>query len=286
MPTALTATEKNERYNKILNAIKTLGPITGGELAKHFGVSRFVIVDAVREMRKGEIGIGIMSSHDKGYWFDDNVVGFKNKEGYNDPTFKLACDNLAKTMMANGVDKTDGKVVRLDKVIFEEGRIVKAIDKSYAIDGISTYVIVKVDLPLIKCVPVGHARAHKICKEAVGEDGILVTDSYKALTKYVTTFDTNKVKLLNVAIDDRDVTKISKYTLERIVNAISPDKEEKKMKKEETTVKAPYKLPDRMATTFADIPKFDYVKELELALAKQKAEIYEKILFAMIGGTP
>lgn len=284
MKTRVMGEELVKRNEKILEAIKELGPISSQDLADYIGCSKFVIIDSVRNMRKGEMGIGIMSSREKGYWFDDKQTGFKNHEGYNDPTFKLAMDNLANTMMSNGIkDKALSTVVRKDKVIFEEGRIVRL--NAFDSKSFKTFVIVGVSENghVLKLVPVVDGRIF-VFKD--GERKICVSDIYTALPQRATEIDTLKVEVFNAALSEGRITKISMHVLNFIKEAIADMNKPKVATISKPSIEA--KLEPAVVTN-PQTPVYIHEKtyteiEMELALAKQRADIYEKILLMMLGG--
>lgn len=285
MKTRVMGEELVKRNEKILEAIKELGPISSQDLADYIGCSKFVIIDSVRNMRKGEMGIGIMSSREKGYWFDDKQTGFKNHEGYNDPTFKLAMDNLANTMMSNGIkDKALSTVVRKDKVIFEEGRIVRL--NAFDSKSFKTFVIVGVSENghVLKLVPVVDGRIF-VFKD--GERKICVSDIYTALPQRATEIDTLKVEVFNAALTEGGITKISKHVLSFIKDTINEASKPAVAAKEVETKTITISEAAKPTVSCAKEEKRAFSEmEMALALARQRADIYEKVLFALIGGKP
>ena len=279
-------TEKVAKRNeKILEAIKELGPISSQDLADYIGCSKYVIIDSVRNMRTGEQGIGIMSSREKGYWFDDNQTSFKNHEGYNDPTFKFAMDNLANTMMSNGIkEKALSNVIRKDKVIFEEGRIVRL--NAFDSKGFKTFVIVEVkdNGRTLKLVPVVDGRTF-VFKD--GERKICVSDIYTALPQRETEIDTLKIEAFNAALTEGGITKISRHVLSFIKDTINEASKPAVVAKEVKTKTITISEAAKPTVSCAKEEKRAFSEmEMALALARQRADIYEKVLFALIGGKP
>lgn len=203
---------------------------------------------------------------------EDSFVGPKNHEQYPDPTAEKALNNLAREMMEKGVADYKREVLSVNIGYFVR------LENGFR-NGNHEFLIVNKSGRYIYCVPVIDRIPYNSINECVTIEG-----NKRVLCSYIETIDFSYVSLENCKIGD--TVRISSDILDAV---------KRKMPKFVVTTlvtPADNKVEKSPVPEAEDIkivaPPTEMVKEEsellhKVELEKQRADIYEKAFYALLG---
>lgn len=235
------------RVDKILEAIKELGPISAADLMEYAGYENSNTTStAISRLRSKYPQI----CRDKnGYFWRET----KNHEGYPDPTATTAINNIARSMMENGITTASAKK---ETVFFEIGRFIK-LENDFR-QGINKFLVIGKSGKYIYCLPVNNY----VSKSTLETGNIIyLPDSYKIICDVIETIDIISTPISNITLGKDGIARVSNDILDKIKlklptfvnNDVKKDMVEKQPTKE----------------------------NVEFLLIKQRADIYEQVFYAM-----
>lgn len=266
------------KRQQILEAIKEFSPdgISVKDLKDISGsASDNATSNSVAVLRKSDPNIKVKYATRGGsrvslFYYEDNkdiFVGPKNHEQYPDPTASQALNNIAKEMMENGIADYKREVLST-----YPGYFVK-LEEGFR-NGNNKFLIVNQKGKYIYCVPVIDRIPYNSIDECVTIDG-----NKRVLCSYIETIDFSYIPLENCKIGD--LVRASSEALNLVKKKMPKFLVEEVHKYEEPPVKEVVKAEVIEAPPEMVKEESDLLHSLDLE--RQRADIYEKAFYALLG---
>lgn len=270
------------KAQQMYDVIKELGPIKSKDLCEYFGwKSDTSVFNYVSELKNTHPEL---KSGREGFWIEqvltpskEEKVESKNHEGYSDPTAARAINNLANTMMTNGVNKVESE--KKEKIYYKQGDVIVPISTMFNADQ---YVVISATTTgILICLPI--YKVNNLTDEGYRKYQVrFLRDLYYVDAQFFTWINVKKTPVVKAerkfADDCPEVLpsatiELVKVCIRDILDLPSETKVIKAEKVATTTI---------TPTTYTDKSKI--FSSTDLKLAQQAADIWKKAFYQVTGG--